>query len=166
MPSPNGSPGRSATAWASQSGVVKFDEQAEQPKSQLILVRLVHDRCTISIDSSGALLHRRGYRLAIAKAPLRETLAAGLLMASGWQPASPLLDPFCGSGTIPIEAALLALRKAPGLATLKLPAVLKSAVNDDGLNAEAQETPLLAQRRFAFMDWPDYDPKVMGNLEA
>ena len=89
--------------------VVKFDEQAEQPKSQLILVRLVHDRCTISIDSSGALLHRRGYRLAIAKAPLRETLAAGLLIASGWQPASPLLDPFCGSGTIPIEAALLAL---------------------------------------------------------
>lgn len=137
--------------------VVKFDEQAEQPKSQLILVRLVHDRCTISIDSSGALLHRRGYRLAIAKAPLRETLAAGLLMASGWQPASPLLDPFCGSGTIPIEAALLALKKAPGLATLRLPAVLKSAGNDDGLIAEAQEIPLPARRRFAFMDWPDYD---------
>ncbi len=74
------------------------------------------------------LLHKRGYRQAVAKAPLRETLAAALLMASGWDLASPLLDPFCGSGTIPIEAAMMALGIPPGI-----------------------------NRRFAFMDWPGYD---------
>jgi putative N6-adenine-specific DNA methylase len=82
---------------------------------QLVLVRLVNDLCTISIDSSGELLHRRGYRQAVAKAPLRETLAAGMLLASGWQPGLPLVDPFCGSGTIPIEAAMIARGIAPGI---------------------------------------------------
>ncbi len=82
---------------------------------QSILVRLVDDLCTVSIDSSGELLYKRGYRLATAKAPLRETLAAALLMASGWDKVSPLIDPFCGSGTIPIEAALLAADVPPGL---------------------------------------------------
>ena len=82
--------------------------------SQLIVVRLLRDHCTISLDSSGALLHRRGYRLATAKAPLRETLAAGLLAGSGWDGSAPLVDPFCGSGTIPIEAALRARGVAPG----------------------------------------------------
>jgi putative N6-adenine-specific DNA methylase len=79
-------------------------------------VRFLHDVCTISADSSGELLHRRGYRLATAKAPLRETLAAGVLMAMGWDGQEPLLDPMCGAGTIPIEAALIARRIAPGLA--------------------------------------------------
>jgi putative N6-adenine-specific DNA methylase len=84
--------------------------------AQLVLVRLMRDECTISLDSSGALLHRRGYRLEGGKAPLRETLAAALLIASGWDPATPLVDPFCGSGTIPIEAALMARRIPPGIA--------------------------------------------------
>ena len=88
---------------------------AKDEKVQLVLVRLVNDLCTISIDSSGELLHRRGYRQAVAKAPLRETLAAGLLLASGWKPSIPLIDPFCGSGTIPIEAALIARNIAPGI---------------------------------------------------
>ena len=105
----------------------RFDENASNVLPQLIVVRLNNDQCTISIDTSGAHLHRRGYRLATAKAPLRENLAAGLLMASGWDMDSPLLDPFCGSGTIPIEAALMALHIPPG-----------------------------AVRRFAFMDWPGY----------
>ena len=82
--------------------------------TQLVFVRIVRDHCTISIDSSGQLLHRRGYRLATAKAPLRETLAAGILYASAWDPKSTLIDPFCGSGTIPIEAALLARNIPPG----------------------------------------------------
>lgn len=103
------------------------DEESENPP-QLVLVRLVNDECTVSIDSSGELLHRRGYRLAIAKAPLRETLAAAMLLESGWDAATPLLDPFCGSGVIPIEAALLALGLPPG-----------------------------RHRRFAFMDWPHFD---------
>lgn len=83
---------------------------------QLVLVRLVNDLCTISIDSSGALLHKRGYRQEGAKAPLRETLAAGLLLLAGWDSSLPLIDPFCGSGTILIEAALLARAIPPGIA--------------------------------------------------
>jgi putative N6-adenine-specific DNA methylase len=110
--------------------VEKFDEEI-QPLPQMVMVRLVHDQCMISLDTSGALLHRRGYRLETAKAPLRETLAAGLLAASGWDGASALMDPFCGSGTIPIEAALIARRIAPG-----------------------------KNRRFAFMDWPCFNPGV------
>ena len=81
---------------------------------QLFVVRLDHDTLTLSADSSGALLHRRGYRLATAKAPLRETIAAAMLLASGWDAATPMVDPMCGSGTIGIEAALLARRIAPG----------------------------------------------------
>lgn len=87
----------------------------EQPAGQLILVRLDNDECTISLDTSGEPLHRRGYRQALAKAPLRETLAAAILLASGWDRQSPLLDPFCGSGTIPIEAVLLAANIPPGV---------------------------------------------------
>jgi putative N6-adenine-specific DNA methylase len=97
-------------------GAISPADEAEDSddQSQLIVVRLFRDECTVSLDSSGALLHRRGYRLATAKAPLRETLAAGLVLASGWRPSEPLVDPFCGSGTIPIEAALLARRIPPG----------------------------------------------------
>jgi putative N6-adenine-specific DNA methylase len=85
------------------------------PGVQLVVVRLLRDECIVSLDSSGALLHRRGYRLEGGKAPLRETLAAALLLASGWDPATPLIDPFCGSGTIPVEAALKARGIPPGL---------------------------------------------------
>lgn len=111
-------------------------EDGEHPP-QLILARLVNDKCTVSVDSSGALLHRRGYRLATAKAPLRETLAAALLLASGWDAQSPLIDPFCGSGTIPIEAALLALNQPPGW-----------------------------NRRFAFMDWPGFDENLWREIRS
>ena len=91
------------------------DDDAPSGDDQLLVVRMFHDRCTVSADTSGALLHRRGWRLASARAPMRETLAAGLLAASGWDGTSPLVDPFCGSGTIPIEAALRARGVAPGL---------------------------------------------------
>lgn len=82
--------------------------------AQLFVVRFDHDLCTVSADSSGALLHRRGYRQAVAKAPMRETLAAAMLMAARYDAAQPLLDPFCGSGTLLIEAAMMARRIAPG----------------------------------------------------
>lgn len=81
---------------------------------QLFVVRVLRDECTVSADASGALLHRRGYRQATAKAPLRETIAAALIAASGWDAVSPLVDPLCGSGTIPIEAALRAAGIPPG----------------------------------------------------
>jgi putative N6-adenine-specific DNA methylase len=89
----------------------------------------IHDnRCTVSLDLAGAGLHRRGYRLERTIAPLRETLAAGLILSSGWDGLSGFVDPMCGSGTLPLEAALFATRTAPGLA-----------------------------RNFAFQKWPDFD---------
>lgn len=90
------------------------DEVLDRDDSALFVVRFYRDRCTVSADASGALLHRRGYRQATAKAPLRETLAAALLTASEWDGVSPIVDPMCGSGTIPIEAALAARRIPPG----------------------------------------------------
>jgi putative N6-adenine-specific DNA methylase len=116
--------------------LVKADDGINGQSPQLIVVRLSGDQCTISIDSSGELLHKRGYRQAVAKAPLRETLAAALVMASGWDKSGPLLDPFCGSGTIPIEAACLALKIPPGL-----------------------------HRRFAFFDWPNYDKPLWLSIK-
>ncbi len=92
------------------------DDTIDESDAQLFVVRFMRDVCTISADSSGALLHRRGYRLATAKAPLRETLAAALLLGAKWNGTTPLLDPMCGSGTIAIEAAMLARRIAPGAA--------------------------------------------------
>jgi putative N6-adenine-specific DNA methylase len=93
----------------------ELEDHAAAADEQLFVVRLAHDTCTISADSSGALLHRRGYRVTGGKAPMRETLAAAMLLGIGWDGSQPLLDPFCGSGTIPIEAALLARRIAPNL---------------------------------------------------
>jgi putative N6-adenine-specific DNA methylase len=90
------------------------DEVLERSDSALFVVRFYRDRCTVSADASGALLHRRGYRQATAKAPLRETLAAALVAASRWDRVAPLVDPMCGSGTIPIEASLAARRIPPG----------------------------------------------------
>jgi len=79
-----------------------------------IHVRIERDRCTVSVDSSGEPLHRRGYRLSLARAPLRPTLAAALLRAAAWAPDEPLLDPMCGSGTIVLEAARRACGRPPG----------------------------------------------------
>ena len=90
-------------------------EEHEGETSQLIIVRLERDEYTVNMDSSGALLHMRGYRRAIAKAPMRETIAAAMLLACEWRADEPLFDPFCGSGTIPIEGAMLARRIPPGL---------------------------------------------------
>jgi putative N6-adenine-specific DNA methylase len=118
------------------SPILKTGGESDHP-AQLVVARLAEDKCTVSVDSSGSLLHKRGYRQAVAKAPLRETLAAALLMASGWDLSSPLLDPFCGSGTIPIEAALMALGMPPGI-----------------------------NRRFAFMDWPSYDENLWKDTLA
>src|SRR6185503_10123810 len=96
--------------------------------SQLFIVRFAHDVATVSVDTSGALLHRRGYRQQLAKAPLRETLAAAVLLGAGWNGTTALTDPMCGSGTIAIEGARIARRIAPG-----------------------------CERRFTFLDWPGVD---------
>ena len=122
-----------ASGGADPSGAARprdDDASDDHPErsAQLFVVRVVRDRMEISADSSGALLHLRGYRQAVGKAPLRETLAAALLLGARWDAATPLLDPLCGSGTIPIEGALLARRIAPGL-----------------------------HRNFAFMRWPGFE---------
>ena len=80
-----------------------------------IEVSIFRDRAVLSVDTSGAGLHKRGYRDLVGPAPLRETLAAALVQLSRWNSERPLIDPFCGSGTIPIEAALIGRNRAPGL---------------------------------------------------
>ena len=113
--------------------------------AQLFVVRFEHDRCTVSADSSGALLHRRGYRQAVAKAPMRETLAAAMLSAARYDAAQPLVDPFCGSGTLLIEAALMARRMAPGaqrsFAAERWPELGSAAWSRARREAEAQVLP-------------------------
>lgn len=89
-----------------------FEETGAQ---YAIEVALLKDRVTLTIDTSGRGLHKRGYRTLSGPAPLKETLAAALVQLSYWNPRRPLVDPFCGTGTIPIEAALIGQNAAPGL---------------------------------------------------
>lgn len=121
--------------WTGSSSVEEESGPAEpstlDPRpavDQLFLVRLVNDEVTISVDSSGDLLYRRGWRQETAKAPLRETFAAAMLTASGWDGTTALHDPFCGAGTIVIEAARRLARIPPGW-----------------------------DRRFTFLRWPTFD---------
>lgn len=78
-------------------------------------MHIAEDQCTLSLDASGESLHLRGYRVASCDAPINEVLAAGLIKLSGWDMESDLIDPFCGSGTIAIEAALMARNIYPGI---------------------------------------------------
>lgn len=102
-----------------------------------INVHLHKNVCTISLDSSGDSLDRRGYRLERNEAPLRETLAAAIVALTGWDGSIPLADPMCGSGTIPVEAALLAAHIPPGL-----------------------------QREFGFQRWLDFDNGLWDRICA
>lgn len=97
------------------TGVYKVEWFKETAETYSITVGILNDEVTVSIDTSGAGLHKRGYREKGNEAPLKETLAAGLLLISKWQPKIHLIDPFCGSGTIVIEAAMMAKNMAPGL---------------------------------------------------
>lgn len=87
----------------------------ESGNSYPIRVTIMKDEVTVSIDTSGESLHRRGYRKLTSKAPITETLAAALIMLTPWNKDRILVDPFCGSGTIPIEAALIGANIAPGI---------------------------------------------------
>jgi putative N6-adenine-specific DNA methylase len=96
-------------------GTLPEKAAAETAGAPTVFVRGVDDAWTISVDSSGERLHRRGWRTEGGEAPLRESLAAALLTLSDWKPSEALLDPMCGAGTIPIEACATALAIAPGL---------------------------------------------------
>ena len=80
-----------------------------------VRIFLLKDEVTVTLDTSGDSLHKRGYRTMTSKAPLTETLAAALLLLTPWKPDRILVDPFCGSGTFPIEAAMIAANMAPGM---------------------------------------------------
>ncbi|MGB3404670.1 MAG: THUMP domain-containing protein [Microcoleaceae cyanobacterium] len=125
-----------------------IDQQRQQfkqrsdidPKNPDININFHIDQTTgiLSLDSSGGSLHRRGYRAAVGKAPLKETLAAALLELAEWDTNLPFLDPLCGSGTLPLEASLKALNVAPGL----------------------------FRESFGFMNWKDFDSELWQQLET
>ncbi len=106
-------------------------------ESAPLTVRRRDGEATLSLDASGAPLYKRGWRARVGAAPLRESLAAGILLALGFDGSRPLLDPMCGSGTIAIEGALLAARRPPG-----------------------------SGRHFAFEAWPGHDPERTEAVRA
>ena len=99
-------------------------------------MHIAEDQCTLSLDSSGESLHRRGYRQESVEAPLNEVLAAGMILLSGWKGDTDFIDPMCGSGTILIEAALIAKNMAPGL----------------------------FRKEYAFEKWPDFDADLFDEI--
>ena len=119
-----------------QTGV-RPDVDTQHPDLR-INVHIQNDRCTVSLDSSGASLHHRGYRTLTNTAPINEALAAGLILLSGWNGQCDFLDPMCGSGTLLIEAAMIACN---------IPANLN-------------------RKEFAFERWKDWDPNLYDLIEA
>ena len=99
-------------------------------------IHVAEDKCTLSLDSSGESLHRRGYRQEQVEAPLNEVLAAGMILMTGWRGECDLIDPMCGSGTIPIEAALIARNIAPGV----------------------------FRKEFGFEKWKDFDQELFDSI--
>ncbi|SDA71294.1 putative N6-adenine-specific DNA methylase [Lachnospiraceae bacterium G11] len=96
-------------------GIYKIEWFKEEGASFPLRVFIMKDEVTVGIDTTGDSLHKRGYRLLKAKAPIAENLACGLIMLTPWNRDRILVDPFCGSGTIPIEAAMMAANMAPGM---------------------------------------------------
>ena len=107
-----------------------------QDADVLINVHISGERVTVSLDSSGESLHKRGYRVAQTEAPINEVLAAGIILKSGWRGDCPLVDPMCGSGTFLIEGALIAAGINPGV----------------------------YRRKFAFESWPDFDADLFDRI--
>jgi putative N6-adenine-specific DNA methylase len=107
----------------------------EQPMVGLNL-HIYRDSAVLSLESSGDSLHKRGYRPILTKAPLNEALAAALVLLSGWHEETPFVVPLCGSGTLPIEASWIALRRPPGL----------------------------TRKRFGFQGWMDFDRELWNDL--
>ena len=99
-------------------------------------IHIAEDKCTLSLDSSGESLHRRGYRQESVEAPLNEVLAAGMILMTGWQGETDFIDPLCGSGTLLVEAALIAHNMAPGL----------------------------FRKEYAFEKWPDFDSDLFDRI--
>lgn len=130
-----------AVAGTVQEAIAERLDHAPAPSvpadfSQTVFVRLLDDRVTLSLDSSGAPLYKRGLKQGAARAPLRESLAAAMLMCAGYDSRRPLVDPMCGSGTVSLEAAMMAKGMAPG-----------------------------SLRKFAFMGWPAFRERQWSFLK-
>lgn len=97
------------------SGIYHVNTFSEHGAKYPFRVSLFKDEVTVCLDSSGESLHKRGYRLKMGKAPIKETLAAALILLSKWREDEPFVDPMCGAGTFPIEAAMIAANIAPGM---------------------------------------------------
>lgn len=139
--------------------------EAEGDESVTVNVRLFEDRCTISIDVAGSPLHRRGYRLDPHRAPIREDLARAVVIASGWDRRTPLVDPMCGSGTLVIEAARLASAHAAGLE--RSFALTRTALDDGTLIGEARELAHTRMRsEVPVILGRDRDPRAIAAARA
>lgn len=129
-------------AYASLMETYRMRTMPETGNTVSARIYLDDNICSIGIDTSGEALHKRGYRKSPVEAPLKETIAAALLFLSGWNRKYPLFDPFCGSGTIAIEAALYALDFAPGLSRAfgfeTMPCVSARAVDEVRSELEAR----------------------------
>jgi putative N6-adenine-specific DNA methylase len=138
---------------------------APRAPTTTIYVRGVGDKFTFSVDASGELLHRRGARTEVGAAPLRETLAAGVLALAEWTPAEALCDPMCGAGTIPIEAGLRALDRAPGLerafATSRWPLFVERPELERALLEEARARAATSAPSGLTITGSDRDPKLV-----
>lgn len=133
-----------------------------------VVAHLHRGRCEVSLDLSGDPLFKRGYRVAQTAAPLKETLAAAVLLAAGYDGSTPLVDPMCGSGTLAIEAALIATKRAPGLGRAfgverwpvfdgKLKAALKAMRDEASAAIRSPNAPIFAR---------DRDPEAVSATQA
>ncbi|RAU91251.1 class I SAM-dependent RNA methyltransferase [Paenibacillus sp. YN15] len=129
-------------------------------------VSLLNDIATLTLDTTGPSLHKRGYRKLVTEAPLKETLAAAMILLSRWTPDRPLYDPFCGSGTIPVEAAMIGWNLAPGLRrsfpSEAWPAIgtqLWEDARNEAIDSVRDDTPL-------HIGGSDIDPSAIAVAEA
>jgi putative N6-adenine-specific DNA methylase len=127
-----------------------------------IQVHLSEQECTLYLDTSGAPLWQRGLRHANVEAPLKENLAAGILMLSGWQPGMPLFDPMCGSGTFALEAACMALSRPPGLERTRFGfEALQSYQREVWTEIRNAALARVEERRFLNLWASDIDPRAV-----
>jgi len=133
-------------AYRAKDAIVDYFTEQEKPRPSVRInnpdlqlhLHISHNDCTLSFDSSGESLHKRGYRTEGGEAPLNEVLAAGMILKTGWKGETPFVDPMCGSGTLLIEAALIALNIAPGV----------------------------FRDQFAFEKWDDFDAELFEQVSS
>jgi len=133
-------------AYRVKDAIVDYFTEQEKPRPSVRInnpdlqlhLHISHNECTLALDSSGESLHKRGYRVENGEAPLSEVLAAGMILKTGWKGEKPFIDPMCGSGTLLIEAALIALNIAPGV----------------------------FRNQFAFEKWDDFDAELFEQVSS